>query len=303
MGIALLNWGDMVSGAKGDSLLREAVAAFLAALKVRTRKTSPQHWATTQRNLGRAFLAQGKRMSSADGLAFIAKAIDAFNATLEVQKYETFPALWVSTQIFLGQALEAQGNFKAAASCYENILVKFPDDQQAHWALSICLTEKLHEYERSYIRCQNWLKRYPEDLVTQINCAENLFTTSRFSEFKEIIVPLMKIPEIPNDAKICLFGVEIANLLALNEEGMALAKIDTIKAFIAIQPEDFKLIRCSFDGSAYFISHNEKLAYYRNWILELFDALESNDRNTILTNLQNVRSKFISVEDGQINDK
>jgi hypothetical protein len=46
------------------------------------------------------------------------------------------------------------------------------------------------------------------------------------------------------------------------------------------------------DGTKHFISQNEKLAPYLEWLLQLFSAMEKERREAILVALQEVRASF-----------
>jgi tetratricopeptide (TPR) repeat protein len=63
-----------------------AVTAYRAALEVRTRAELPQHWATTQNNLGTALQEQGIRTAGEAGARLLAEAVQAFEGALEVYR-------------------------------------------------------------------------------------------------------------------------------------------------------------------------------------------------------------------------
>ncbi|MEH2126425.1 MAG: hypothetical protein V7K44_19075, partial [Nostoc sp.] len=77
-----------------------AIAAYSAALEVRTRSAFPENWATTQNNLGTAY---GDRIfgERAENIEF---AIAAYSAALEVYTRSAFPENWAGTQTNLGTA-------------------------------------------------------------------------------------------------------------------------------------------------------------------------------------------------------
>ncbi|HEX3716629.1 MAG TPA: hypothetical protein VH595_01565 [Verrucomicrobiae bacterium] len=77
-----------------DEAGREAVAAYRAALEVRTREQLPQDWALTQNNLGIALKEQASRMVSDDkskARELLNEAIEAYQAGLEVFTIESAP--------------------------------------------------------------------------------------------------------------------------------------------------------------------------------------------------------------------
>jgi tetratricopeptide (TPR) repeat protein len=88
LGTALGALGEREDGASdaGRGRLQEAVAAFRAALEVRTRERVPLDWAMTQNNLGNALRALGERDdgTSDAGRGRLEEAVAAYRAALEV---------------------------------------------------------------------------------------------------------------------------------------------------------------------------------------------------------------------------
>ena len=102
------NLGNALSvlGERGnEAALREAIAAYRAALEVRTRATTPADWATTQNNLGIVLSVLGERGDH----AALREAIAAYRAALEVHTRAAAPADWAMTQNNLGNALLTLG--------------------------------------------------------------------------------------------------------------------------------------------------------------------------------------------------
>jgi tetratricopeptide (TPR) repeat protein len=95
-GNALGNLGERESG---TARLEEAVTAFRAALKERTRERVPLDWATTQNNLGTALWNLGEREI---GTARLEEAVTAFRAALKEYTRERVPLQWATTQNNLG---------------------------------------------------------------------------------------------------------------------------------------------------------------------------------------------------------
>ena len=60
LGIVLAVLGERASGEQGAQYLEQSVAAYRAALEVRTREQLPQDWATTQNNLGNVLSVLGR---------------------------------------------------------------------------------------------------------------------------------------------------------------------------------------------------------------------------------------------------
>ncbi len=291
LGNALSDQGIRTGGVEGAELLAQAVAAYRAALEVYTRDTLPQQWAMTQNNLGAALSDQGIRTGGVEGAELLAQAVAAYRAALEVRTRDTLPQQWATTQNNLGDALLAQGEFRQAAGHFANALSEFPNDRGGYEKLSFLLHEKLHEYAEAFFLREDWVKHHPEDLSAKADFVENYFTAGHFAEFEEQITSLLAEPEVGSRIKVALQAIEVANLLALDRTELVLGKFDALFATIETQPEDF-LVGWSFEGTKHFISQNEKLAFYREWLLELFVGLEAEGRTGILGSLQATRESF-----------
>ena len=88
-------------------------------------------------------------------------------------------------------------------------------------------------------------------------------------------------------------AIEIANLLALNQASEVPLRINALIEAIASQPADFK-IGWSFEGTKHFISQNEKLAANRDWLAQLFAAMDGENRDAIVAGLKAAAAKFSS---------
>ncbi len=90
----------------GTARLLQAVDAFRSALEVRTRESTPLHWATVQNNLGIAFARLGEREAAPPAWK---QAVEAFRSALKVRTRESVPFYWAMTQNNLGIALARLG--------------------------------------------------------------------------------------------------------------------------------------------------------------------------------------------------
>ena len=108
-GEALRNQGARTDGAEGAALLAQAVAAYNAALEVRTRADHPVGSAMTQMNKGNALANQGIRTEAAEGAALLAQAVAAYDAALEVRTREEYLVEWAMTQSNKANALSDLG--------------------------------------------------------------------------------------------------------------------------------------------------------------------------------------------------
>jgi tetratricopeptide (TPR) repeat protein len=91
-----------------DYRFQDAIQSYRKALRLTSRDTLPQQWATTQNNLGIALGDQGIRTGGEAGAALLAQAVDAYRAALTVRTPDTLPQDWAMTQNNLGNALRDQ---------------------------------------------------------------------------------------------------------------------------------------------------------------------------------------------------
>jgi hypothetical protein len=96
-----LVYASRTVGEKADNM-EKAIAAYEAALTVRTREALPHEWAQTQNNLGLIYLDR-IRDDRSDNLE---KAIGCLGAALTVRTYEALPHEWADTQHNLGIAFK-----------------------------------------------------------------------------------------------------------------------------------------------------------------------------------------------------
>lgn len=100
--------GAWVLGERTGKLkwLQAAVAAFEAALEIRTREATPLDWAKTQNNLGNALSTWGAR---GDGTKRLQAAVAAYKSVLEIYSREALPLDWAMIQSNLGAVLQVWG--------------------------------------------------------------------------------------------------------------------------------------------------------------------------------------------------
>ena len=86
---------------KGPRTLEQSVAAYNAALSVRSRERLPHYWALTQNNLGATLQVLGART---DDPVALGKSVAAFRETLKQWTREHQPMSWAMTMANLGVA-------------------------------------------------------------------------------------------------------------------------------------------------------------------------------------------------------
>ena len=147
LGNVLQRQGERTGGEAGLTLLADAVAAYRAALTVRTHAAMPADWAMTQNNLGNALATQGERTGGEAGLVLLAEAVAAYRAALTVYTESAMPANWAATLNNLGAALQTQGErtggeaglallAEAVAAYRAALTVRTESAMPAQWAMT-----------------------------------------------------------------------------------------------------------------------------------------------------------------------
>ncbi len=124
--------------------------AYRLALDVRTRDRSPQYWASTQNNLGRALTILGERTSK---IGVIDEAATALRGALEIRAEQGSPTDRVMTLVNLGDALLARGllardvpSLEEAETCYRAAWAQHENSGAGNDAF---FSEKLAEARRA----------------------------------------------------------------------------------------------------------------------------------------------------------
>ena len=125
----------------GTGQLKEAVAAYRAALEEYTHDRSPLQWALTQMNLGNALQTLGAREGSTVRLE---EAVAAYRGALKECTQERFPLDWAATQNNLGTVLRTLGErenttapLQEAVTAYREALGEYTRDRAPlQWAMT-----------------------------------------------------------------------------------------------------------------------------------------------------------------------
>ena len=149
------------------SNLEIAITGYEIVATVFTREAYPQDWATTQNNLGSAYLdrIRGERAENLEA------AISCYEAALQVRTRQAFPHQWATTQINIGNAYsnrirgERAENLEAAIRCYEAALqVRTREAYPQDWAITQINLGNAYLYRIQGERVEN--------LETAIRCYE-----------------------------------------------------------------------------------------------------------------------------------
>jgi len=72
--------------------------------------------------------------------------------------------------------------------------------------------------------------------------------------------------------------------MAQQQAGAASDQLRELRQFVSSQPSDFK-INWTRDGTIYFVQTDDQLAPHRAWLESFFKALQSENRDTLLSSL------------------
>jgi tetratricopeptide (TPR) repeat protein len=178
-----LTFGDLIQQFPlGDRMLNLelAITAYRLALKVYTRKGSPEDWAALQNNLGIAYLYR-IRGDRADNLE---QAIVAYQLALKIHTHQEFPKDWAALQNNLGNAYkdrirgERAENLEQAITAYQLALQVrtrevFPKD----WAITQNNLGTAYLYRIQGERAENL-----EQAITAFKLALKICTCEAFPE-------------------------------------------------------------------------------------------------------------------------
>jgi hypothetical protein len=96
---------------------------------------------------------------------------------------------------------------------------------------------------------------------------------------------------VSRDASVVARAIEIAVLVAQGKTQGIPGKLTELRLDVAARPKDFTS-GWEFEGTRHFIRQDERLAPWRDWLFQLFDALDAKDRDSMLAGLDTVRSRF-----------
>lgn len=271
-----------------DSLkyLKEAEESFREALTISTREADAQRWIRLEVGLASVLQDLG-RASGTDGAKYFK---DAETILLEAQatsSYDTYPEEWALVRTALAANRYALKDIPGAVKLLTEILSREPDSEEAFFSLNGMYHEELFDFTAAYALNEQWLARHGDSIPTQVNFAESQFTVGRFAESIQLIDRLLAEPAVPDDYKIGLRTIEIADLLATRQKTSVVEKLDALVTAVAEQPTGW-----TFEGTKHFINQNEELAPYRVWLVRLMDAVKIQDRESRRQTLQELQAEF-----------
>jgi tetratricopeptide (TPR) repeat protein len=290
LGNALQAQGTRAAKQDALRLLDQALVAYREALVVFTSDQSLALWAMTKHNLGSALQEQATRTDGPQSERLLREAVAAYNEALMVWTRERRPQQWAMAQNNLARAHFNLKEWLSAAGCYENVLEVYPDFRPAYEKARFLEHEVLLNFPRALKLNEQWLQRNPGDSLAAATLAENQLTTGSFEESERRISSALSDAKIEAQIKIPVRAIEIANLVALNRSTEVPSKLNDLIKVLEGQPVDFK-VRWSFAGIKWSVSHKTFPAK-RDWLVELFEAMEGENREAIVKKLRIASEKL-----------
>ena len=269
----------------------EALERYGRAQEYVSKEKSPEEWAEIKVLAGNARQELGIRVEGDEGPRLLLESLAEYHQVLTVYTREQLPQQWEIAQNNLANAYFALQNWAAAVEAYAKVLAIYPDHTHAYSRVSFVYHEVLFKFREAYQLNQQWLIRHPDHLSAHVDFAEKHFTTGRFNECAQRITSLLVNPEVKATSKAALRAVEIATLLALKRGSLIQARLDALIESLGGQPLDFKLT-WSFAGILHFIGQEKEVTSHRDWLHQLFSALQKENREAILKALREVRANF-----------
>lgn len=276
---------------EGTGFLQKGADALKQSLTVITKDTAPFQWAKTQNNLGSALAEIALRTGGEAGTKAILDAVKAYKAALEVRTREETPKEWAQTQNNLAAAYTYLKDWPKVTECYTNVLQVFPDNQPAY-RTAVDLSQKVvFDFPLALKLNEAWVKSHPQDLLEKVKLVEKYFTTAQYDKCRELIAEFKASKDYSTLVYVLMDLLEVPNDLATQKVQDVPAKLGQLLATIKDQTETFK-VGFNFSGLKYYVSMNEALKPYRDWLIRYFEAFENKQRDDIYVALTEVKNTF-----------
>ena len=320
LGNVLRDRSIRTSGESSTRLLAEAVAAYKAALTVRTHEQLPQDWAMTQVSLGTTLWDQGVRAKGNESGRLLSDAVAAYKAAMTVYTREQLPQQWAMTQHNLGNVVYEQGMRKVdtrllaeAVAAYKAALTVYTRERlPQQWAMTqhnlgsvLCdqgirtsgeagtrlLVEAVLAYRAALtIRTQAQLS--VDWAATSSNLVEALFLSGQFSEARDQLTKVLQYSDLDPRTKVALLAIEAANFVALGMPGKVQHSLELLEQICGKQMSDFSLL-WNFIAIKLFIDQNQTFAKHRSWLHSFLEQLEGKPRDEMRDAATAARHAFL----------
>ena len=286
LGNALQDQGTRTSGEEGRRLLAQAVAAYRAALEVRTREQLPQDWAMTQNNLGIALQEQGIRTGGEEGRQTADRGSCSLSKVLwKFGRPKSLPPQWAQTHDNLSKAYIALTQWREAAQSLRNVLHEsIPSTSETSLTLA-SFTMTSSSILKPPLLLPGMAQQHPANFRHGRNWRRLLFTVGHFAEAAERISELLADPGLDAALRTALRALEIGALFGQQKAESVPDKLRELTELVSAQPADFR-VGWEWAGTLHFIRNDDRLAPVRGWLVSLFTALEGRDRAAIVGGLR-----------------
>lgn len=265
-----------------DHRFADAGDRYRAALSILDRAEQPELSAVVLHDLAAANYELGVLGGGNEAAAHLTRSADALKSVLEIQTLEETPLEWTQTQAMLLRVYEDLGDAAGMAAVVAELFSADPTNRE-YYKLSHALNhEVLFDFENAHSGTLSWLERFPDDMDALCNLAETRFTTGRFEPALALIGALLDSGQLPPELEAAMRMLEIANLLALSRTNEVAARLDSLRAQVEAQPDDFT-VGWTFEGSSHYVGNEAALEKHRGTLFGLLWAAETGQRDALLT--------------------
>ncbi len=184
--------------------------------------------------------------------------------------------------------LEEAQDYHGASQAYERVLELDSDHPHARSRLGFILEEYLFEYEEARTVISYWVDRADTEPDKLAEYAQTLFTTERFEEHEAFVSGLLATGDFDERLEIVLRALQIANFVALDMDDRAFSSLASLVAELSRRHKSFTT-DWSFGGVKHFIKENERFGTHQAWLVEVFDALESEKGDDLINRIRSMR--------------
>ena len=184
--------------------------------------------------------------------------------------------------------LEQAQDYHGAGQAYTRVLEIDPDHEQARDRLGFILQDHLFEYERARTVISYWVDRRDAGGEKLVSYAQTLLTTERFEQHEAFVAGLLANDEFNQRLEVVLRALQIANFVALEMHERAFSSLASLVAELSSRSRSFA-IDWSFRGTIHFIEENDTFGTHQAWLVEFFDALETETDSDLINRIRSMR--------------
>jgi len=285
LGNALVEQAKQTPGKRGIELLAEAAAALREASTIFTRDRFPQEWAILENALGAALLEQGVRAGPPQQHDLLVEALAAQRQALLVFTPQAMPNYWQLVRTDEARVLLALARDQEAELALAEVVAMSPDERPPAMLLLTVLKDRLFDHARALRVVRDWSARHAGDHEARALYAEQLFANDAFEECGRELASLLADTRLEAaSARIPLLAYAVAVGIVRPSPGVDVAaRMAELRSAVAALPPD-TAISWTFTGTIHRLEEEPALPG-RAWLLRLFRALATPDRQALLKSL------------------